>query len=413
MICRGNAEEDHLQGVREAMLRKADNGGQTVTTAERIVPLDRARTFITLLVVLYHSVLNFTVFGNGDRMRWLGFDLVALFNDSFFMACMFFLSGLFVRDSLARRGPANFLAHRAWRLGVPFLVSIFVATPIAYYPSFLRYHLPGTTDFNFFHFWWHTLTVGPWPAGSAWFLWVLLALGTIAALLWAAAPRAIERLGQLIYALRDRPMTAFAAFLIFSIIIYLPMRLMFGDSSWLEPGHYPLVIQTSRILLYAGYFLAGVGVGAVSLRSGMLAEHGALAKRWTVWLAFALAFYGAILLLVYTHHNWLADFNSPPLWWHMAYGLAFAMFNAAMTFTVPAVLLRFARSSHWLLDAMRSSAYGIYLLHFIFLIGLQYVVYDPAFPAFVKFAIVFTGTLSMSWALTALLRKVPIVARTI
>src|SRR5258706_3326595 len=395
------------------MPRKPGSGGRTVMATERIVPLDRARNFITLLVVLHHSVVNYTFFGNGDRMRWLGFDLIVPFNDSFFMACMFFISGLFVRDSLARRGPGNFLANRALRLGVPFTISIFVVTPIAYYASFLRYHPPGPTDFNFFHFWWHTLTIGPWPSGSAWFLWVLLALGTIAALLWAVAPRAIEGLGQLIYALRDRPMTAFAAFLIFSIIIYLPMHLMLGDPSWLEAGHYPLVIQTSRILLYAGYFLAGVGVGAVSLRSGMLAEHGALAKRWAVWLAFGLAFYGAILLLVYTHHNWLADFNSPPLWWHIAYGLAFAMFNAAMTFTVPAVFLRFARSSYWLLDAMQPSAYGIYLLHFIFLIGLQYVVYEPAFPAFVKFAIVFTGTLSMSWALTVLLRQVPIVARTI
>ena len=85
----------------------------------------------------------------------------------------------------------------------------------------------------------------------------------------------------------------------------------------------------------------------------------------------------------------------------------------AMTFTVPAVFLRFARSSLWLLDAMQPSAYGIYLLHFIFLIWLQYIVYDPAFPAFVKFAIVFAGTLSMSWALTVLLRKIPVVARTI
>jgi len=89
------------------------------------------------------------------------------------------------------------------------------------------------------------------------------------------------------------------------------------------------------------------------------------------------------------------------------------MFSAAMTFTVPAVFLRFARSSLWLLDAMRPSAYGIYLLHFIFLIWLQYIVHEPAFPAFVKFAIVFTGTLSMNWALTVLLRKIPIVARTI
>jgi hypothetical protein len=93
-------------------------------------------------------------------------------------AC-FFISGLFVRASLAGRGPANFLANRAWRLGVPFLISIFLVTPIAYYPSFLRYHLPGTTDFNFFHFWRHTLTIGPWPSGSAWFLWVLLALGAL------------------------------------------------------------------------------------------------------------------------------------------------------------------------------------------------------------------------------------------
>ncbi len=125
-------------------------------------------------------------------MRWLGFDLVVLFNDSFFMACMFLISGLFVHDSLARRGVSNYLRHRAWRLGIPFLISIFVLMPIAYYPTFLRYHLPGTTDFNFFHFWWHTLTIGPWPSGPAWFLWVLLALDIAAAALWALAPLTAE-----------------------------------------------------------------------------------------------------------------------------------------------------------------------------------------------------------------------------
>src|ERR1700732_3416931 len=168
--------------------------------------------------------------------------------------------------------------------------------PIAYYASFLRYHLPGTTDFNFFHFWWHMLTIGPWPSGSAWFLWVLLALGAVAALLWTAAPRVIEALGQLIYTLRDRPLTAFAAFLAFTVAIYLPMRLIFGDSAWLVPGHYPLPIQTSRILLYAGYFFAGVGVGAAGLRTGMLADNGALARRWRVWLGFALVSLAALFV---------------------------------------------------------------------------------------------------------------------
>ena len=297
------------------MLRKPETGDRARAATGRITALDRARTFITLLVLIHHSAVNYTHFGSGDKMRWLGFDLVVLFNDSFFMACMFLISGLFVHDSLTRRGASNYLQHRAWRLGIPFLISIFVLMPIAYYPTFLRYHLPGTTDFNFFHFWWHTLTIGPWPSGPAWFLWVLLALDIAAAALWALAPRMLKMFGLLIFSLRDRPWTAFAAFLAASVVIYVPMRLLFGEASWLEPGGYPLPIQTSRILLYAGYFLTGVGIGVVSLRAGILSEEGELARRWPVWLAFASLFYGAILLLVYARHNWIADFDSPPLSW--------------------------------------------------------------------------------------------------
>src|ERR1700742_4546806 len=136
------------------MLQKTGDSDQATMAAGRVVAIDRARALITLLVVIHHSVVNYTYFGHGDRMRWLGFDLVVLFNDSFFMAFMFLISGWFVRDSLARKGPAIFLRDRAWRLGVPYLISVLVLMPIAYYPTFLRYHLPGTTDFNFLHFWW-------------------------------------------------------------------------------------------------------------------------------------------------------------------------------------------------------------------------------------------------------------------
>ena len=171
------------------MLRKMERIDQAMTPPERIIALDRARTFITLSVVIHHSAVNYTRFGNGDNMRWLGFDLIVLFNDSFFMAFMFLISGLFVHDSLTRRGAAGYLRRRAWRLGVPLIVSIFVLIPIAYYASFLRYHLPDTTDFNFFHFWWHTITIGPWPSGQSWFLWVLLVLDVIAAAIWSLAQR--------------------------------------------------------------------------------------------------------------------------------------------------------------------------------------------------------------------------------
>src|SRR5258708_34299762 len=123
----------------EQMLRKTDGSDQATMAAGRIVAFDRARTFITLLVVIHHSVVNFTYFGNGDRIRWLGFDLVVLFNDSFFMAFMFLISGLFVHGSLTRWGAADFLRNRAWRLGIPFFISLFVVVPIAYFSSLLRF----------------------------------------------------------------------------------------------------------------------------------------------------------------------------------------------------------------------------------------------------------------------------------
>ena len=138
-----------------------------------------------------------------------------------------------------------------------------------------------------------------------------------------------------------------------------------------------------------------------------------MAKRWPVWSAFALVFYGAILLLVYAHHNWMADFNSPPLGWKIGYGLAFALFSGAMAFAEPAIFLRFARGNWAFMDALRPSAYGIFLVHYIIIIWLQYAVYDYALPAAIKAAVVLAGTLSISWALVLALRKIPFVARMI
>jgi surface polysaccharide O-acyltransferase-like enzyme len=386
---------------------------QWATISERIAPFDRGRTFVTLLVVVHHSVLNFTYFGQGDSQRWLGFDLVVLFNDSFFMAFMFFISGLFVWNSLAQKGWAAFLRERAWRLGVPFVISIFVLMPIAYYPTFLRYHLPGTTDLGFLHFWRNIFVGGPWPSGPAWFLWVLLALDTLAAALWCLAPGAVERVGRIVHGASDRPVAVFVVFLAITIMGYEPLRLAFGDASWLEPAGLPLPIQTSRILLYTTYFFAGVIVGTTNLKTGLLAENGALARRWRLWLGVAVVFYAAILALVYVHHNWVADFNAPPPAWSVGYGLAFAIFSGAMCFTIPAIHLSFASARWPLLDAMQPSAYGIYLLHYIFIVWLQYAVFDLPLHAGAKFAIVFVGTLSLSWAIASGLRKIPLVGRMI
>jgi hypothetical protein len=377
------------------------------TAKARNAALDRARTFITLLVLIHHSVIAYTYYGHTDRQSFLGFDGVVVFNDSFFMAAMFFLSGLFVWPSLQRKGTGWFLRDRLWRLGLPFMVCALILMPLAYYAVELRQH----PDIAFAAFWWKTVTVGPWPSGPAWFVWVLLALDVVAAIVYRVAPGLVEAIGRLSLASSARPGLFFWALLMASVVVYVPAVDYFSASRWFTIG--PVAIQASRILLYLLYFLAGVGIGAVPVDRGLLAADGGLARRWPVWLAATIATYGGILALIYVKHSILPDPNHQPLWWETAYALAFVSYSAAQTFNILALFLRFDNDGRSILDPLRDSAYGIYLIHYVPVLWLQYALYDISFSpvmqvsAIIKAAIVLVLTLAFSWAATAALRKIP------
>src|SRR5438128_11901019 len=109
----------------------------------RNAALDRARTFLTLVVLLHHAVIPYTYFGHTDPASWIGFDAVVLATDSFFMAMFFFLSGLFVWPSLRHKSPGSFVRDRLLRLGLPFAIAVVTVIPVAYYAIELR-HYPAT-----------------------------------------------------------------------------------------------------------------------------------------------------------------------------------------------------------------------------------------------------------------------------
>jgi hypothetical protein len=374
----------------------------------RNAALDRARTFITMLVLIQHSVTAYTYFGHTDKQSFLGFDCVILFNDSFFMAAMFFLSGLFVWPSLQRKGISWFLRDRCWRLGLPFIVCALILMPFAYWAVELELINPSTT---FAAFWWRTVTVGPWNVGPAWFVWVLLALDVIAAFVYYALSGWVEAIGKLSLESFGRPALFFWALLIGSIIVYLPPVLYFTASHWLVFG--PLAIQTGRILLYLLYFLAGCGVGAASFDRGLLAPDGEMARRWPVWLGATIISYGCILALIYVKHSVLPDPNTLPVWYEVAYSLAFVTYSASQTFNIIALFLRFGNEGSNILDSLRDNAYGMFLLHYVPVLWLQYLLFGLSFgpvdqiTAIIKALIVFVLTVALSWGATVALRRIP------
>jgi hypothetical protein len=382
-------------------------GGRAAPVAmTRNAAYDRARTFIILLVLIHHSVIPYTYFGHTDRQSFMGFDAVVIFNDSFFMSAMFFLSGMFVWPSLQRKGIGCFLRDRWWRLGLPFAVAAVILMPIAYYAVELRLH-----DTGFAAYWWKTITVGPWPSGPAWFVWVLLVFDVLAALAYRAAPGCIEIIGRLSVASLRRPAFSFWALLIGSIAVYVPAEVYFGPARWFTLG--PLAIQASRVLLYLLYFVAGVGLGSVRRGQGLLARDGELARLWPVWLAASIATYGWIIAMLYIKHNFLPDMDLPPLWWNLTDAVAFAFFSAAQTFNVLALFLRFDGDGASILDPLRENSYGIYLIHYVPMLWLQYALFNVSLApvmqatAIIKAVIVLIATLALSWAATAALRRIP------
>lgn len=373
----------------------------------RNAALDRARTFITLLVLVHHAAIPYTYFGHTDPQSFLGFDGVILFTDSFFMATMFFLSGLFVWPSLQRKGVGWFLRDRCWRLGLPFVICAVIVMPVAYYAISLRLH----PEIGFTAFWWNMITVGPWQNGPAWFVWVLLAFDGLAALVYRVAPDLTQAPAPPSLAGIARPDAFFAAALTASIVVYVPMLLCFGTTRWFAAG--PFAIQASRILLYALYFVAGIGLGASPFGKGLMAANGGLARRWPSWLLATVASYGCMIALVYIKHAVLPDMNHRPLWWELAYALAFAAYTTAQTFNVLALFLRFDNDGASVLDPLRDCAYGIYLVHYAVVLWLQYALYDISFSpvmqlsAIIKVIVDFTLTLGLSFAATAALRRIP------
>ncbi|MBY0382473.1 MAG: acyltransferase [Xanthobacteraceae bacterium] len=378
-----------------------------------IAAFSRSRSFVTLLVVVYHAASNYIYFGNGDHQRWIGFDIVVLFADSFFMPLMFFISGLFVFSSLTHRGPTTYLRDRLWRLGIPFLISIFILMPIAYYPSFLIYHWPGTTDFSFIHFWERTLTVGPWPSGPSWFLWVLIVFDLLAVIVWSTARASLQSLGSLIAKEGTRPASVFAGILIITLLAYMPFALLFGRDQWFAAG--PISIQASRIGLYATCFLLGTAAGSVPFTDGVLAERGAVARGWPAWVCIAALAFVALAVLSIGESGGYAlrcDMSQQAV----LKAIVFSVFSASTGIATLGVALRFANNNwaFWrFLDAMNPVAYGIFLTHFIFIIWLQYVVYTSQMPATFKFVVVFLGALSGGWIVTRVLRSIPAVSRMI
>jgi hypothetical protein len=381
----------------------ADANAQAAPKAKYRNPaLDRARTFLTLVVLLHHAVIPYTYFGHTDPKFFFGFDMIVLATDSFFMAMFFFLSGLFAWSGIARKGALNYLADRLLRLGLPFVICAFTVIPLAYYAISLRHH----PEIGFSEYWWNMITIGPWPSGPLWFLWVLLAFDLVACLLHRLWPNLLDPINRLSLRGRRRPAEFFVVMLAVTAAFYVPGLMYYGPSSWFEFG--PFSVQHGRVMLYATYFFFGAGIGVAQMDRGLLAADGRMAKVSWDWMVLAIVPYCLLWGLIFIKREILGNPSPLPNWYEGLYAVCFTVFSVAIMFLILAYFQRFKQSdSAVLLDPMQPDAYGMFLVHYPIALWLQYWLFDYDLPAIVKATVGFVLTVAFSWGLTRALRQIP------
>jgi glucans biosynthesis protein C len=334
-----------------------------------------------------------------DADRWLGFDLFCATQFIYMMQLMFFLSGLFVWSSLKRKGAGGFLYDRILRLGLPFVVGVYLVMPLAYYPV---YRVTATNT-SWSEFWSHWMALPFWPSGPLWFLSFVLALNAVAAGLHRLFPRAGESLAGLAAKAAAHPVRFFLVLAGISAIAYVPLASIYPPWQWVRFG--PIHFQPAFAPQYVIYFFAGVVLGSYRLDQGLLGADAMSMRRWGRWVAGAVA---AFLLWIIPTALSVKGQSEPLPGLQLAADLGLVLYAPSACLGLAAIFMRFAAVPRPMLDGLSGHAYGIYLFHYVFVIWTQYALLGVAMPGIVKGVIVFSVTLVLSWATTAVVCRTSI-----
>ncbi len=363
------------------------------------------------MVIAHHSTLAYTTWAHFDTAhvlrstapivdsaRWIFFDYAENFNDVFFMSLMFFVSGLFVYPAVRKHGIWGFSRDRLLRLGVPFALAVCVLMPIAFFASWQL----GSHNNGFWNFYLHIAKTG-FLVGPPWFIWVLLLFDLVLAVLFIPGRKVIDASERSFRVLKERSGFAFMLMLVLSGCLYLPLLSHYGFGTWTVLWTSPFAFQQARIGLYALWFTTGFLVGVPGYANGLLSRTGSLARHWKQWI---LGCFVAYNLLCFT----------PRLLESHGISVATGQVLEALLWVVSCVASCFGflalfrgvefRSRSWM-NSLSRSAYVMYLVHYVFITWTQRLVLHTPVHAGVKFLVVFSLTLSLSWLTAQLLLRSP------
>lgn len=342
----------------------------------RIHFLDNLKIFLAIIVVLHHAAQPY---GSGiswwipqDPYNFVDFVVLGLFmalNVSFFMGLFFMISAYFLPSSLQKKGPAIFMRDRLVKFGVPFLI---IAGGI--YPL-MAILIFGHLAINM---------------GNLWFLELLLLFSAVYVIYWLIKKPSLMKKKEFPNTVKILAFTVVMAFISFIVRIWAP-EYYWTPFSLMEPFH---------ITQYVMLFIAGI----IAFREGWIDAIPQTTGK--LWSGVAMFFVITLPVIVIVTQD--TQFSG---------GLTLAsligsIWEAFMGVSICIALLAFFKkrfnSDNPVTKAFARDTFTVYLIHIPIVVFLQYTLIGIAVDSLIKFMIVGSIGVLLSFAFShVIIRRMP------
>ena len=361
---------------------------QIKNKTERIHSLDSLRAIMMLLGLVLHSALTYNVTNHGSawdikdpESNFILNDFLVLLIHSFRMPIFFLVAGFFGSMLFYEKGIIKMLKNRISRIVFPFIVFLFILSPIIYFTSSYTNAVFGNQEnplANTFQLFSNIIVFLPKTTAHLWFLYYLVYITLISVLLGlllTKAKRINNKITNIFNWLIQKPIIRILFFSSFTFLM-----LTFLETSMVNASN-SLIPDINTFVFYFFFYI----VGWILFKSKNLL-HNFMKYDWqcTILAIFLIITEG--LLIQYSgmdlnpnsNSGILISFNSVIVW--------------LFIFGITGLFIRYNSRHSKRMRYISDSSYWVYLIHLPLTQIIPAFIWELPFPALVKFIIVLSLT---------------------
>ena len=367
--------------------------------ATRLLFIDNIRVFLTILVLLHHTMIIYAGSGSflytegrqDDITNALGGWFCGV-NQAYFMSLFLLISAYFVPGSYDRKGAGHFVKDRLIRLGIPLIIYSWIISPLTWVV------ITGVTQGQIRPWWTYLPGVGDAVigAGPLWFVEVLL-IFSLGYVLWRRFFRPNPPVPPVEMESRFPGNIAIVVFALLTGVGAFLVRLVF-PVDW---NFSLLNLQLPFFVLYIALFIVGL---IAYRRNWLLRLPDAQGKLW-LGIAIALILLFVPLALIGGAMENDLPFKGGLNWQAMAYAQWEAFMCMGMCIGLIYLFRRYLNRQGRLAKFLSPNAYIAYIIHAQVITATALMLRNVDLYPLLKFGLAVLIAVPLSFALGNLIRK--------